>query len=114
MIFLAGLVLDQGRFEQSKPVQICPVSIPEPAMMGLGKKWGLLLRIRDDHHDIGSSRSRTPRRHYVGGHPGVVARKLDGLRRTWNRAALSAIQARVTAIMEPESQAWVHTEPHKE
>src|SRR5713101_4175758 len=61
MIFLAGLVLDQVRFEQSKPVQICPVSIPEPAMMGLGKKWGLLLRIRDDHHDIGSSRSRGDR-----------------------------------------------------
>ncbi len=30
-------------------------------MIGLGKKWGLLLRIRDDHHDIGCSRSRGDR-----------------------------------------------------
>src|SRR5437879_5325263 len=61
MIFLAGLFWTRYRCKQSKPVQSCPVSIPEPAMLVWGKNGVCLLRILDDHHDIGSSRSRGDR-----------------------------------------------------
>src|SRR5437867_4927261 len=56
--FPRGVVLDPYRCKQSRPVQSCPVSIPEPAMLVWGKNGVCLLRIRDDHHDIGSCRSR--------------------------------------------------------